>query len=776
MGTPREPGSVAESLYWASYGAGRRSVVCDLSTEEGRDRARDLATRADVLLESSGPGALEAAGLGWGQLNEANPGLIYVSISAFGSEGPKARWPATDLTVWAAGGPLAYNRDEVGPPLRISVPQTFLHAGADAVAAALIALEARRRTGRGQQVDVSAQASVGLATLAAVLTAATCDEEPDWFPARPTAIKIDQSGSGSRTRRSKWRVKDGLVELHLSMGPAVGGFTNAFFAWMVEEGCCPDPEIAAWDWCRMPELVRQGGVTVEQMERAREHVAAFLATRTKAEVTAAALARRTLAVGVADVADLTSSEHLAARGFFVQVPGFEGAVMPGRFARIETGVGCAFVASNRAPALGEHTNEAPMSWAQPVRDEPARPAAKLPLEGLKVADLSWVVAGPLIGRTLADFGATVVRVESSTKVETARLMAPFYSGAPGVENSALYINSNAGKLGMTVDLTRAEGREIVHDLVAWADVVVESFTPGRMDAWGLGYLELSKDHAGLIMLSSSLMGNSGPMSRLAGFGNIGAAMSGFQHLVGWPDRPPIGPFGPYTDFVAPRFGLIAVLAALRHRERTGRGCYIDLAQAECGIWFLSPEIAAYGATGAIAGRRGNRDPIYAPHGVFPCRSDGPGSADHVAVAVIDEVGYRALAGLVGRPDWSDRYPQRHGDQDAWDEAIAAWTSTRTAMEVEWAAVGAGVAAHRASTSGDFLADAQLQHRGHIVRLAHPRHGEVVVEGPRYLLSATPGRVERVAPLMGEHTRSVLTDLLGYTASRVDALEQSGALK
>jgi benzylsuccinate CoA-transferase BbsF subunit len=392
-----------------------------------------------------------------------------------------------------------------------------------------------------------------------------------------------------------------------------------------------------------------------------------------------------------------------------------------------------------------------------------------------------VVAGPVVGRALADFGATVVRVESSAKIETARHMAPFYGGRHGVENSALYINCNAGKLGLALDLSTGEGRETIRDLARWADVLIESYTPGLMERWGLGYEQLAAENPGLIMVSSSLMGNSGRYSRLAGFGNIGAAMSGFQYIVGWPDRPPIGPFGPYTDYVAPRLALVALLAALDERERTGQGCYLDVSQVESGAWFLAPEIAAYAADGVVQNRRGNRDSVFVPHGVFPCQTDGPGQADHVAIVARDNADFAALVRLMGQPELAvdPRYATadaRRSHESELEVLIAGWSSERRASEIEEACQAAGVPAHRASMSADFVTDPQLAHQGHLLRLAHSLHGEVVVEGPRYALSATPGVVTKPAPTIGQDTEFVLTQILGYPPDKVADLEGTGVLK
>lgn len=402
------------------------------------------------------------------------------------------------------------------------------------------------------------------------------------------------------------------------------------------------------------------------------------------------------------------------------------------------------------------------------------------LAGLKVLDLSWVVAGPLIGRSLADFGAEVVRVESSVRIETARLMQPFHGGVQDKEGSALFGNCNAGKLGLTLDLKAAEGQQVVRDLVAWADVVVESFSPGQLRKWGLDYDTLSADRPDLVMLSTSIAGQHGPWSTLAGFGNVGSSLSGFQHLVGHEDRLPMGTFGPYTDYVGPRLALVTLLAALEHRRRTGEGAYIDVAQVEAGIFFLSPQAAHHSYDGTIAVRHGNHDLQFSPHGVFPCLPVA-GKDRFVAVAVRDAEEWVALAEAIGRPDLRDRadlatVEGRRAAEDEIERAVAAWTATRDGTEVEQRLQAAGVPSHLAVTSDDYPHDPQLAHRGHLVELPHPLHGTTHVEAPRYLLSETPGRPRHAAPTLGQHNEEVLARILRYDDERIAALRERGVLR
>jgi benzylsuccinate CoA-transferase BbsF subunit len=248
----------------------------------------------------------------------------------------------------------------------------------------------------------------------------------------------------------------------------------------------------------------------------------------------------------------------------------------------------------------------------------------------------WALAGPGATRTLADCGARVVRIESTSRLDVCRTLNPWLNGEIGPENSAIFHSTNAGKRMLTLDPTTPEGREVVLDLVRWADVVTESFSPRGMKGFGLDYETLREVKPDLIMLSTCLMGQTGPLARFAGFGNLAAAISGFHELTGWPDRDPAGPFSAYTDYIAPRYNAIAVLAALEHRRRTGQGQHIDLSQAEAALHFLAPAMLEYTVNGTIPSRVGNRDGELAPHGVYPAAGDD----DWVAVACRDDADWR----------------------------------------------------------------------------------------------------------------------------------------
>jgi crotonobetainyl-CoA:carnitine CoA-transferase CaiB-like acyl-CoA transferase len=407
-------------------------------------------------------------------------------------------------------------------------------------------------------------------------------------------------------------------------------------------------------------------------------------------------------------------------------------------------------------------------------------ANHLPLENVKICDFMWVMAGPASTRILADYGATVVRIESPNRIDTARTLQPYLDNKLGPDTSGLFANCNAGKFGLSLDLANPHSREVVHDLVRWADVVTESFSPKAMRAWGFDYESLRRVNPKIIMLSSCLMGQSGPLAKIAGFGNMAAAIVGFHNLTGWPDRPPAGVFGAYTDYVAPRFTAMALLAALDYRRRTGEGQYIDQSQAECAIHFLGPAILDYTVNGRIGERVGNSDPVFAPHGVYKTAQQDQDDDDWVAIVCRDDDDWRHLCSAMKdeslvRDQRFATAAGRRKHRDEIDSSIAKWTRNLDAAAIESLLQSHNVPSHQVQNSAAAYRDAQLTHRGHFVSLEHPTLGKFTVEGPRARLSRTPAKVRRAAPTLGQDNQHVLEKILNYNETKITELVSSGAL-
>jgi len=400
--------------------------------------------------------------------------------------------------------------------------------------------------------------------------------------------------------------------------------------------------------------------------------------------------------------------------------------------------------------------ESPRSPAPVASQAPAAPLA-----GVKILDLFWVLAGPGSTRMLADYGASVVHVESAEHLDTLRVIPPYHYSNPHPECSGGFQSANANKLGISLDLSRAEAREIVLDLVRWADVVTESFAPGVLAGYGLDWETLREVNPKLIMISSCLMGQTGPWRTFTGFGNLAATVTGFQQLASWPGHPPSGPYGAYTDFIGVRYNALSILAALEHRQSTGEGQYIDQSQAESALHFLAPAFLDYTVNDRVQGAAGNHDWDYTPHGMFPAQ----GEDRWVAIAVRDDADWQALCEALERSDLLER----RDESDVVEQAIADWTREREAPEIERILQACGVPVHEALQMPALFEDPQLQLRGHFVEIGHDIFPTTTVESTRLVLSRSAPRVPERALSIGRDNRLVLETILGYAAERVDAL-------
>jgi len=279
-----------------------------------------------------------------------------------------------------------------------------------------------------------------------------------------------------------------------------------------------------------------------------------------------------------------------------------------------------------------------------------------------------------------------------------------------------------------------------------------------------------------VMASGCLFGQTGPQRNYPGFGAQGSAISGFNHVTGWPDGPAIGPHGTVTDSLAPRFVALSIAAALWRRSRTGEGDCIDVSQIETAVYCLSEMVLRYSATGEIAGRQGNRSEHAAPHGVYPCE----GEDRWIAIEVASDVEWQALIAVLGAPVWAleERFATSAGRLEAvdeLDERLADWTRGAEPYALMHRLQAGGVAAGVVQTFADLLADPQLAHRGHWVRIAHSNLGSLDFERSGFRFSGGSGRLERPGPNLGEHNREVFAELLGLSESAIERLIEEGAI-
>jgi crotonobetainyl-CoA:carnitine CoA-transferase CaiB-like acyl-CoA transferase len=403
------------------------------------------------------------------------------------------------------------------------------------------------------------------------------------------------------------------------------------------------------------------------------------------------------------------------------------------------------------------------------------------LAGLRVIDFTWVGAGPLLTKYLADFGAEVIRVESRTHLDPLRYAPPWVEDKPGLERSAQFLNLNTSKRHVTLNLSHTQGRTLARRLITQADVVAENFAAHVMEHWGLSYPELRLMKPDLLMISLSMAGRTGPHREVAGFGTVLQAAAGLSHLTGWPDRPPTVPGVAYTDWTTAFFGLVALLAALDYRRRTGRGQYIDVSQLQVGVQCLEAAMLDDIVNGRVQSRAGNECmvgdlPGAAPHGVYRCQ----GENRWCALAVLNDQEWQRFCEVLGRPPWTQK-PQfatvlgRVKHRDELNRLVEDWTSRLPPAEVMHRLQAAGIAAGVVQNAADLASDPQLAHRGDGIVLDHPEVGAQRYDSPGFHLTASPAQL-RPVPLLGQHNAAVFKGLLGLSEAEYAALEAEGVFE
>ena len=691
----------------------------------------------------------------------AAPQAAWVSVGPFGVRGPRRDWRATDLGVVASSGNMYLTGDPDRAPLRCTEPAGYAHGGAEAVVAALTALWARRPG----MVDVSLQEAMLVASMGGPAEAGR------------TGQRGRRMGAVTGRTREIWPCRDGYVSFGLRGGPARVPSLQLITRLVDADGLAT-PALLERDWSRYsPDRCSD-----EELRALEAPIAAYFLGHTMAELYAIACQTNLMLAPAVTPAEVFASEQLRAREFFLRLG--DVAALPRSFARVRSADGPLVQLGPSRPAPRPGDRPPPVWPARPL--SPAVAATSGPWARVRILELGSGAAGPIATRYLAEHGATVVRIESRSRPDFLRLYSP-----AGPEHSPLFAALNCGKLSVSLNLKHPDGVAVARRLVDWADAVSENFAPRAMRGFGLDYDTLAAAKPGLVMVSACLMGQTGPHRDYPGFGGQGSALSGYNTLTGWPDREPLGPFGTITDSLAPRFVAIALAAGLLRRRTTGAGVHVDVSQVEAALYTLSPWLID-SQSGQSRSRMGNRSPVAAPCGVFPCRGqegERPGELGSpvaprggvspidrwVAIAVHDDGDWARLASLIGVSDPGlDTVAARLARVDEVEALVAAWTCGQDRDELADWLQSAGLEAVAVNDLVDLHSDPQLAWRGHFVRAVHPAIGDMLLERNGFRLDA-PAGYRGPAPLLGEHTEMVLGDILGIDAAERARLAESGAL-
>ncbi|MCY4014350.1 MAG: CoA transferase [Gammaproteobacteria bacterium] len=708
----------------------KRSVVLDLDSTQGREHLRHLVQHFDIVIAGETAESLDARGIGYQTLAAWNPAVILTSISGFGSFGPQSHYQSSHLIACAVGGWCHLCGVPEREPLQVGGNTSETLAGAFAAAATQLAALGRARHGGGEHIDVSVQQ--------AVLTGAQIPTMMYEFRGiAPERYSSVGSGAGACYMLP---TADGYIGLNALTRPQ----WHMLCEFLGRKDIAEDPRYRSVGW-------------VNPDERVEEIRAAFteaLAGRTAEELFHEAEKWRVPFGLVPDMAGLYALPPHRHRGFFVplehpvagtvEVPG-----IPFRSTATQP-------LPTPPPLLGEHTEAVLAELPDAAVRAPSASADTnpLPLEGIRILDLSMFFAGPSCAQIAADAGADVIKVESIQRIDGWRGSAATHVSPelPGWESSPYFNWINRNKRDITLNLTDPRGVAILKTLVADADILIENYTPRVMAKFGLDYDTLRAINPELIMISLSGFGADSPWRDYVAFGMSTEQMGGFTHLTGYADGDPLFTGTTGGDLFAGVMGANALFAALNHRDRTGEGQHIDFGQVEACSLYIGDAMTAWSLANVDAGRVGNAHHHYPLQGVYPCRDNR-----WIAITCKTSDHCAALADIVGDPEIASA-----SGGDAGPDSIAAWTASREHLALMAELQKACIPAGAVMNGPDLLDDAQVASFGGLLLQDRPGLGPKHYPNQPYRFRRARTPPNQRAPLLGEHSSEVLREEAGLT--------------
>lgn len=689
---------------------------------------------ADIVIEDLG----SDGGCG-ARLRETHPELVVVSISPFGHTGPWAARPANEFTLQALSGSTGGRGVPEGTPMQSGGQLGAWATGAYAAVAALAVARRVRRGGAGEHVDVS------------MLEAMLLTQNPYGYVAAQLADGAEESPARSVETPSVEPTKDGFV----GFCTVTAQQFQDFLVMIERPDLLDDAELASASGRR------------RRRDEFLAAVHAWTTARTTGEIVELADALRIPAVPVTSAGRLADLAHLRERGVFVPNPhGFQQPRVPYRLGgKPPPPVGRTPTAqeSGAAPAWPDRTETARV---------PAGPAANdgLPLRGLRVVDLTAFWAGPSATHLLALLGAEVVKVESTRRPDPMRFTTARRDAARWWEYGPVFHGANAGKRGVTLDLIHEQGRRLLGELVKRSDLVIENFTPRVLDQLGIGVDRLRTWNPDAVIVRMPAFGLDGPWRDRPGFAQTMEQVGGLASVTGDPELPPMLPRA--SDPIAGVHAVIAALCALEQRDRTGRGCVVEVPMIETVLNVGAQAFVEHSAYGIVAERMGNRSSVAAPQGVYACRGD----ENWVALSVENHDQWRALHALIGGPGLPT--PEaRHREHDDVDERLAGWFAPRAQDEAVACLLAAGIPAAAVHSPATAASHPHLAARGFLERVKHPLAGALDLPGAPFRFGARGSApwLSGPPPTLGQDNEAVLGGLLGLSPQELDALRVSGVV-
>jgi hypothetical protein len=736
------------SLMFACLNWNKRGIVLELGSAGARAQIEALVKQSDIVIEGFKPGTLAAWGMSPQQMLEWNPRVVVTSVTDFGQEGPYAQYAGSDLVQQAMSGIMQISGQADRAPLKHGLNQAYLCGGLNAAYATLAAHCAAQRDGIGDHVDLSVQECLASELI-------TCETYYSFMGAiqgRRLAVQDPFSGAPIQTRRG-----------YLAM-QAGGPMPPQTFADLFHNEALRDPKFAS------------NKQRAQHVEEVRALIAQSVKDRDAKEIFLDGSKRRLLMGVVQTAPDLLECEQLAQRGLWVDVehPSGRSYRYPAVLAKMSatpTNV------RRRAPVLGEHTQQVLAGLeARPTPAPVAASQARLPLEGLRVLDLSTVVAVPYMAAMLSDLGAEVIKIESPHKLDPTRhgVLTTYLDNdtrVDAINRSGIFQVVNRGKKSMVLDMARPEAKQLFRELVAQSDIVVDNFTPRVMSGWGLDQAELRRINPKLVGLSNTGYGSSGPWANFPSQGTTLEATMGITSYTGYRGDKPWKVGQSYPDFPPCWTGLSAIFAALHHVRQAGEGQWIDLGMYQVGVAMIPEPLLQFQIDGTDMERIGNEDALHVPGDAYPCAGDDK----WVALSVETDAQWQALAAMMAADGLAvdlslAKEEARRARRDHVNALVSQWVRDKDARALMRRLQSAQIACGPVFNNRDLLLDEHMAARGfqERVQLAEPM-GVRPIMGRPWKLARRDVRIRKPAPRYGEDGAAVLREVLHKSAPEIDAL-------